>query len=153
MQMLLIINWNWNRIVLTLIQIEPEEALLYTSLMLNTAITCFCFLQRRRIRRLKKDLIKLKEFTGTSRDIINTAQQDIRRLFRIVEPNIENIENLQGQMSQVFELLGTVMGASDLITGGFDSPADRVEEIRERVKWERERRRLRKVDKSDFYEG
>ena len=71
----------------------------------------------------------------------------------MVEPNVENIENLQGQMSQVFELLGTVMGASDLITGGFDSPSDRVEEIRERIKWERERRRLRKVDKSDFYEG
>lgn len=144
---------NWGKIVVIFSALEPTEVLLYTSLILNVLSIGFYFIQRKRIKTIKKDYAKLKEFTRNSREIVYSLQQDVRRLFRMVEPNIENIENLQGQMSQVFELLGTVMGASDLITGGFDSPADRVEEIRERVKWERERKRSRKVDKSDFYEG
>ena len=144
---------NWGEIVVIFSALEPTEVLLYTSLTLNILSIGFYFIQRKRIKTIEKDCAKLKEFTRDSQEIDRKLQQDVRRLFRMVEPNVENIENLQGQMSQVFELLGSVMGASDLITGGFDSPADRVEEIRERVKWERERRRLRKVDKSDFYEG
>jgi hypothetical protein len=144
---------NWGKIVVIFSALERTEILLYTSLTLNILSIGFYFIQGKRIKTLKRDYAKLKQFTTASREIVYSIQQDVKRLFRMVEPNVENIENLQGQMSQVFELLGTVMGASDLMTGGFDSPVDRVEEIRERVKWERERRRLRKVDKSDSYEG
>lgn len=107
----------------------------------------------KKIRKLENNHVIQSKFIVNSRVKFLADQHNISRLFRMVEPNADNIKSLQAQVRQLNELLGTVMGASDLIPRGFDTPEDRVEEIRQRVKWEKERRNLSQVDESDFYQG
>jgi hypothetical protein len=149
--MLLIIDWNKPIIALNLNGLE--DVLLYTSLTLNiVGIGIFLF-QLRQIAQIKKDYAKLKETIKEIRTNGLVNQQNISRLFRLNEPEADSVESLREQVALINELLGTVMGASDLIAGDFDSPAERVEEARDRIKWERERRRLNKPNESDFYKG
>lgn len=149
--MLLIIDWNKAIIAFTLN--ELKDVLLCVSIILNIVNIYIYSLRSERIVKLEKDYTKLDEGVKKVQENSQTNRQGISKLFHKVEPNTDKIERLQGQMDQVFELLGAVMGASDLIAGGLESPADRVEEARERIKWERERRRLNKSKESDFYEG
>lgn len=119
---------------------------------LSTISIVTCFFLSRKVTNLENNYAIQSEFIVKTRAKFLAIQQDINRLFRIAEPNADNIENLQQRMAQMEEIIGTVMGASDFLESGFDS-ADRVDIIRERVKWERERRRLNQVDESDFFEG
>lgn len=124
----------------------------FTVLSVILCIATYLSLSRK-IRKLENNHVIQNEFIVNSRVKFLADQHNISRLFRMVEPNADNIKSLQAQVRQLNELLGTVMGASDLIPRGFDTPEDRVEEIRQRVKWEKERRNLSQVDESDFYQG
>lgn len=124
----------------------------FTVLSVILSIATYLSLSRK-IRKLGNNHVIQGEFIVNSRVKFLANQHNISRLFRMVEPNADNIKSLQAQVRQLNELLGTVMGASDLIPRGFDTPEDRVEEIRQRVKWEKERRNLSQVDESDFYQG
>lgn len=147
-----IIGWNATSIDFVLLG-NDLQTLLYLSILLSIiSIVTFYFLLKR-VKQLEDNCIVQNKFDTDTRTILNANQQDIRRLFRKVEPSVENIETLQQQIALINELLGTVMGASDFMAGGYDSPADRVEGIRERLKWEREKRKLNQVNDSDFYEG
>lgn len=145
-----IIDWN-TAIISSKLFGTYSEILLCLSVALSIISIVTCFLLLRQVTKLKNNYIIQSEFITKTRAKFLANQQEINRLFRMVEPNVGNIENLQQQMALVHELLGTVMGASDFIATGFDTPADRVEEIRERLKWERERRRLNQTNESDFY--
>ena len=128
--------------------------LLYLSIALSiisivTIVACF-FLWRK-VNKLENDYLK---FVRDTRAVVQSNQHNIDRLFRKTDPNTESIEMLEGQMAKVNELLGGVMGASDFLADtGFGSPADRVEEIKERLKWDKERRKLNQVNPSDYYQG
>lgn len=145
-----IIDWSTTILNSSLPDKYPE-ILLYLSITLSIISIVACFFLSKKLTSLKNDYAIQSEFIVKTRTKFLAIQQDISRLSRTVEPHVDNIESLQEQMGQVHELLGTVMGASDFMGSEFNSAADRVEEIRERVKRERERRRLNKVNESDFY--
>lgn len=144
---------DWNKTIVVLNQLDLIDLLLYTSVILNIVNISISLFQSRQITEIKKDYVKSNETTEKIRTNGQANRQDINRLFRMVNPDSNSIENLEQQVALINELLGSVMGASDLITGGLNSPADRVEEARERIKWEKERRKLNKPNESDFYEG
>lgn len=127
------------------------EILLYLFAALGVVSIVVCFFLSRRVKELEDDSTRQSKLVGNVFAELITIQQDIRELFRIVNPNADNIAALQVQMDKVNELLGTVMGASDLV--GFNSPEERVEEMRNRLKWERERRKFNQINPSDYYQG
>lgn len=147
-----IIGWNATNVDLDLYS-NYLQLLLYVSIILSAInIVAFLFLSKK-IRKLEGAYAILFKLVYVAKTKTQENQNNVNKLLRRVEPNANNIETLQQQMALVHELLGTVMGASDFIAGGYDSPADRVEGLREKLKWERERRRLNQVNESDFYEG
>lgn len=144
------IAWKATTISFGLLGNYPE-ILLYLSATLSIISIISCFVLSRRVKRLEDNSQNKNKLVNDAIVDLIKVQQDIRELFRIVEPNADNIAMLQVQMDKVNELLGTVMGASDLV--GFNSPEERVEEMKNRLKWERERRRLNKFNPSDYYQG
>lgn len=145
-----IIDWNATTISSSLLGKCPE-ILPYLFVALTIISIVACFLLSRKVKELEDACTRQNKSVANVIETLRIVQQDIRELFRIVEPNAENIAALQVQMDKINELLGTVMGASDLV--GFNSPEERVEEMRNRLKWERERRKFNQLNQSDYYQS
>lgn len=78
----------------------------------------------------------------------------IARILQVIQSNADEITCLRKQMNQVHQWLGEVLSISNLIRSeeaGIDSSVV-IEELRQRVKWAKEREK-QQTNESDFYKG
>lgn len=81
----------------------------------------------------------------------STLKFVLPRLVKLVEQNRDDLEQRGKQIDQVNTYLGDVLGISDLV--GFDreelTAADIVQELKEKIKWAEETRKVKEKSKDD----
>ncbi|MEG4406416.1 hypothetical protein [Microcoleus sp. MON2_D5] len=103
---------------------------------------------------LKKDVDKLKSNDRTTHKRLNALDFANNRVLKVIESNASSITFFRKQMNQVHIWLGEVLGVSNLIRNerGEKDSSIVIEELREAVKWAKEKAE-RQINETDYYKG